>query len=573
MDPEPGGQRLAATEMSRRRFLAAMSKGVVGIGASGALLAACSPGEASTTTTAPVATSLAGTATTAATATSAATSTTAGATAGELRIDVLADPTPDVDPLNWSAQSIQRVYRLTNESLLTWDEDREVVPQLAAGLPEVSDDGLTYTVTLREGVNFHNEKTFTSEDVKFSYETIGAETSTSQWKPRVSMISSIDVPDELTVIFTLESVFTSFPVTLARIPIVPSNVPYTVGDTYARTTIGTGPYRFVEWTQGDQIVMRRFDRYWDSSLPVTGQVVMKVVPEDGARSANLVSGTTHIVPDPALSQLHILDRGGVTVSITENSTTRVYMYPNLDPARFTGASYAARRAIAEAIGRGGIANDAFFGAAIPAATLLSSRADHFDPQLGDFFGGPADPEEAAQYLEEAGGPPGQTLGLYLIDDPYLLDTAVLVQADLAAVGIPVAIFVESTSQVVERLTVTRDYDLVLLAVEVQAASGFGSDYPYWSATSDMPGNLNGSLYGFPADEEYDALLLAAVQAPDEEAGAAWQAVQRYDVEQGLYQIQIVTARYVEAIAPSVTGYLASSLGGPYNVKRAAVSGS
>ena len=64
----------------------------------------------------------------------------------------------------------------------------------------------------------------------------------------------------------------------------------------------------------------------------------------------------------------------------------------------------------------------------------------------------------------------------------------------------------------------------------------------------MPGNLNGSLYGFPADEEYDALLLAAVQTPEEGAGAAWQAVQRYDVEQGLYQIQIVTARYVEAIA-------------------------
>jgi ABC-type transport system substrate-binding protein len=149
----------------------------------------------------------------------------------------------------------------------------------------------------------------------------------------------------------------------------------------------------------------------------------------------------------------------------------------------------------------------------------------------------------------------------------------MVQANLAAVDIPVAIFVESTSQVVERLTVTREYDLVLLAVEVQAASGFGSEYPYFAATSDMPGNLNGSLYGFPADTEYDALLLAAVQAPEEEAAAAWQAVQRFDVEQGLYQIQIVTARYVEAIADSVKGYHASSLGLPYNVKQAAVAGS
>ena len=66
----------------------------------------------------------------------------------------------------------------------------------------------------------------------------------------------------------------------------------------------------------------------------------------------------------------------------------------------------------------------------------------------------------------------EPLGLHLIDDPYLLDTAVMVQADLAAAGIPVALFVESTSQVVERLTVTGEYDLVLLAVEVQAASRF-----------------------------------------------------------------------------------------------------
>ena len=92
----------------------------------------------------------------------------------------------------------------------------------------------------------------------------------------------------------------------------------------------------------------------------------------------------------------------------------------------------------------------------------------------------------------------------------------MVQADLAAVGIPVAIFVESTSQIVERLTVTREYDLVLLAVEVQAAS-LRSSTPT-SATSDMPGNLNGSQHGFPADTEFDALLLAAVQAPEDEAG-------------------------------------------------------
>ncbi len=157
----------------------------------------------------------------------------------------------------------------------------------------------SYTVTLREGVIFHNGKALTSEDVKFSFETIGADESTSQWKPRVSMISSIETPDDKTVVFTLGSIFTPFLGTLARIPLVPSDVPYLVGDTYARTTIGTGPFRFVEWAQGDQIVLGRFEQYWDAELPVMERVVMKIVPEDGVRSANVVAGTTHIVPDPA----------------------------------------------------------------------------------------------------------------------------------------------------------------------------------------------------------------------------------------------------------------------------------
>ena len=77
------------------------------------------------------------------------------------------------------------------------------------------------------------------------------------------MISAIDIAGRSHRCLHARERLHSFPGTLARIPIVPSDVPYTVGDTYARTTIGTGPYRFVEWTQGDQIVLRQFEGYWD----------------------------------------------------------------------------------------------------------------------------------------------------------------------------------------------------------------------------------------------------------------------------------------------------------------------
>ena len=88
-------------------------------------------------------------------------------------------------------------------------------------------------------MTFHNGKPFTSEDVRFSFETIGAEESTRNGS-RVSMISAIETPDDRTVVFTLASVFTPFLGTLARIPIVPSNVPYTVGDTLRGRRSGPG---------------------------------------------------------------------------------------------------------------------------------------------------------------------------------------------------------------------------------------------------------------------------------------------------------------------------------------------
>jgi ABC-type transport system substrate-binding protein len=148
-------------------------------------------------------------ATTAPTAAAAPTAV-AVAQAAELRIDVTADPL-SLDPLRFNGFSIQRVYRLIYNQLLKWNEDGTITPDLAAAMPDISSDGLTYTFKLRKGVKWHDGNDFDAQDVKFSYDTVKTPGSASFWArgfapvestrtaPRFSASSSCSSPRTLRV--------------------------------------------------------------------------------------------------------------------------------------------------------------------------------------------------------------------------------------------------------------------------------------------------------------------------------------------------------------------------------------
>src|SRR5699024_6037098 len=122
------------------------------------------------------------------------------------------------------------------ESLYKLTDDGDTEPLLATGY-EVSEDGLTYTYTLRDDVAFHSGKALTSEDVKASVEAVLAPDSQSARKSSLEVIESIDTPDEHTVVFTLHERSISLPYLLSYVWIVNSEV-----DDIENETDGTGPY-------------------------------------------------------------------------------------------------------------------------------------------------------------------------------------------------------------------------------------------------------------------------------------------------------------------------------------------
>jgi peptide/nickel transport system substrate-binding protein len=162
-------------------------------------------------------------------------------------------------------------------------------PCLAEGW-KMSPDGLTYEFKVRAGAKFHNGEPVTSEDVKFSYERYRG-TSAGLMKEQVA---AIETPDERTVRFVLKKPWPDFLTFYSSATgagwIVPKKYVQQVGeDGFKKAPIGAGPYRFVSFTPGVELVLEAFDGYWRKQ-PTVKRLVFKVIPEEATRLAALKRG-------------------------------------------------------------------------------------------------------------------------------------------------------------------------------------------------------------------------------------------------------------------------------------------
>ncbi len=174
---------------------------------------------------------------------------------------------PNLDPTGGAAQAIDSVlYSNVFEGLTRFMADGSVVPGLAESW-DISEDGLTYTFKLREGVTFHDGSTMDADDVKFSLDRINAEDSANAQKKLYAGITEVSVVDPQTVAITLDKPngMMLFNLAWGDAVIV---APESVAD-IATNPIGTGPFKFDNWVQGDRIEMSAFDGYWGDKPALT----------------------------------------------------------------------------------------------------------------------------------------------------------------------------------------------------------------------------------------------------------------------------------------------------------------
>ncbi|GAA1154060.1 hypothetical protein GCM10009654_07000 [Streptomyces hebeiensis] len=210
-----------------------------------------------------------------------------GGAAGAVVIGVAAEPDTLSPLLGYGKDGNSKIF----DGLLTRDAGMKLRPALAKALPTVSDDGLTYTYTLRDGVKFSDGEPLTSADVVLTYETILDAKTNNASRSELDAIEEVRADGDDTVVFTLKYPYTPF-AGRTVLPVVPEHI---VGGQDANTgsfntePIGTGPYVLESWSKGEKLTFNANPDYWGGA-PKVKKVTMAIIEDDDVRATRLRSG-------------------------------------------------------------------------------------------------------------------------------------------------------------------------------------------------------------------------------------------------------------------------------------------
>jgi peptide/nickel transport system substrate-binding protein len=384
------------------------------------------------------------------------------------------------------------------EGLFRLTDDGKVENLLAANFTK-SGDGLTYTVTLRDGVKLHSGKALTSADVKASIERVTAESSLAARKASYRVIKSIDTPDAKTVVFTLNTPSISFPYILSYVWIV--NID---GRDLKTTEDGTGPYVLDTWTRGSSLSLKKWDGYWGQAAKNAG-VVFYYFTDASALNNALLSGEVDVIttvqsPD-AISQFEnkpnfVINNGASTTKELLAFNDRVKPFDNT----------LVRKAIYSAIDRQKLLSSIWgkYGSLI--GSMVPPTDPWYDASLVN--ANPYDPALAKSLLTQAGYPNGFSFTLDSPTyDPHPL-VAEFVKSELAKIGVTVSINPISADEWYTKVFRNRDFAATLQEhVNDRDVVWYGNPDFYWGYNNPRVTELvNQSELSATVDEQTQRLL-------------------------------------------------------------------
>jgi peptide/nickel transport system substrate-binding protein len=363
---------------------------------------------------------------------------------------------PHLDPTAGAAAAIDEVvYANVFEGLTRFAPDGSILPALAASW-EVAPDGLSWAFTLREGVTFHDGTPLTAEDVVFSFDRAMAEDSTNAQKQLFDGINEVTAIDDVTLEIGLDAPKGSLLFNLAWGDAVIVSPATAEGN--KANPVGTGPFRFTNWVQGDRVELERNPDYWGDA-PALEKVTFKFIADPTAAFAAMMAGDVDAFPNyPApenLAQFAADPRFQVLVGSTEGETVLA-----MNNAREPFGDIRVREAVAHAIDRAAIIEGAMFGYGTP---IGSHFAPHH-PAYEDLTARSAyDPQRANVLLAEAGLADGFETTLALPPPSYARRGGEIVAAQLRAVGIEAAIVNMEWAQWLEQVFKNKDFGLTIVS--------------------------------------------------------------------------------------------------------------
>ncbi len=380
------------------------------------------------------------------TLTLAAVTAAASTAAAAQTIDVGTTASPvGLDPHVATAFSTKLITDAVYEGLTAIDTDLRVIPSLATDW-SVSEDGRTYTFTLRDGVTFHDGTAFAADDVVASIERVLDPDTGSPQASRLELIETVEAVDDATVQIVLESPSAPLLGHLANIAIMSKDFLDAGGDPQ-QTPAGTGPFRLERWVPDTALELVAHAEYWEDGLPRAEALTYHIVPETATLQLGLRSGAYDLLPTADIASVVSLEgQPGIETLSTQELSYGLIGFnaaePPFDDARV-------REAFNYALDRQQLVDVVLFGRGQPGAPLSPALVDWAMP--GDSFACLTRDVDAAQaLLAEAGYADGVEVTINVLGIlPQIVDLAQVVQAQVAEAGFDVTLNVQERGEFIQ----------------------------------------------------------------------------------------------------------------------------
>ncbi len=475
--------------------------------------------------------------------------------AGDTLVVGVATDMTGMDPHQQTAFTSMKVLEMMYGQLVEVNENMEVVPSMAESW-EWSEDGMHLTMHLVPEMTFHDGSPVTSADVKYSFERILNEDTAAAARSKFTAISSIDTPDDLTVVFNFSEKNVAILVDMAstNAAIISKTFMENGGD-LSTTEMGSGPYMMKKWEPDNKIEMVAYEKYFMEGLPKIKNLEFRIIPSEDSILAGVRTGEIDfaVINEPATAMVASKDKNVVVMEAPALS----YHVLQLNPSREVFKDVKVRQAIACAIDRQEVLDVASLGEGevTPPAVQPFYKAN-----LDDLFCYKKDLEKSKALLAEAGNPQVEFTIMAAADEPpTAVAEAQNIQDQLSEIGIKVNIEVLELGVYVDRW-LAGDFDACT------ALNGGGSDpngtfWRYWHST----GNLQ-KVSGY-SSPELDKLLEEGRSYTDPEVRKGYYLEVQKNLAENVPWVWLYVGYEYRVMVPSLKGFVPTPNGSLWSLRQ------
>ena len=304
-----------------------------------------------------------------------------------------------------AAQPADKVITLGIYDPLTTYVDGKIEPFLAESI-EGNEELTQYTLTLRDGISFHDGTPLNADAVVKHFQRLQDPAVGCPCKANVDVIESMETPDGadgLTVVFNLNTANVAFPVLLAGSSGYVESPTAVAGGTNLKTDgVGTGPFTLAEFSPGERVVLEKNPDYWGTDedgtqLPYLDKLTVVPIPDSGQRVNALETGDIDMFQTADSKTIKQSEDAGFAAQKISGSSSTILLMNN-DKPPFDDVK--ARQAVAYALNKDAINERAYDGVRVPSYSGFAVDSPYYNPDAGT---PKYDPDKARELVDELGG--------------------------------------------------------------------------------------------------------------------------------------------------------------------------